>query len=257
MSVRSIRNSYRPVLPLISTMMIQKYTHHTSASHATVAWNDPPRQLGMVHALNDSTHGKSTASLIFSQTLKTHTCTHTRFVTTSWWYSRGGGQNCKARGRPADVVITTTLKQHHHCCSPLRTYQTTVVSDDLSCPICMAVLERPLQLACGNKICFSCCHKWMNSHESYPIPCPCCYSHKLERALPPPPMVTNLLLSLSPVARCAAGWWELTSTQSIWTASVWGTTNWRLIHHLHDVLSKPTNMPPTPAEKVAKHLVKW
>ena len=110
----------------------------------------------------------------------------------------------KNRGRRSDAIIATLehlevtaapslFPDHDH-----PEYQTTAVSTDLSCPICLAVLERPLQVACGNIICCDCCHKWIQSCSTCPAPCPCCYNHHLDITTirPPPPVVVSLVSSL-------------------------------------------------------------
>ena len=187
--------------------------------------------------------------------------------------AKGGGQNRKARknrGRRADV-ITSTLEHiqttappsmfpaHHH-----PEYETTAVSSDLSCPVCAAVLERPLQLACGNIVCHSCCYRWISTAMSGPISCPCCYNHQLDSTTihPPPPMVTNLLSGL--LVTCSKNCGRLVRAgqytkhlDSKCTEHFHIQVNSPSRMTLRDVLSKPAAVPPTPAEKkVANHLVK-
>ena len=185
--------------------------------------------------------------------------------------AKGGGQNRKARknrGRRADV-ITNTLEHLETTVSPSLfpahdhpKYETTAVSNDLSCPICSAVLEQPLQLACGNIICYSCCYRWITATMSSPISCPCCYNHHLDTTTihPPPPMVTNLLSGL--LVTCSKGCGRLVRADQ-YTKHL--DTNCTGHYHiqvnspskmtLRDVLSKPAIAPPTPAEKkVAKNL---
>lgn len=184
--------------------------------------------------------------------------------------SKGGGQNHKARknrGRRADVV-TTTLEHLNKTVSPSLfpahdhpEYETTAVSNDLSCPICSAVLDRPLQLACNNIICYSCCHRWITLTMSGPISCPCCYNHQLDSTTihPPPPIVTSLLSAL--LVTCSMGCGNLVRADQ-YTKHLES----KCMGHYHlqvnspsrmtlrDVLSKPTQVPPTPAEKkVTKH----
>ena len=138
------------------------------------------------------------------------------------------------------------------------------MSTDLSCPICSAVLERPLQLACGNIICYNCCQKWIHSCPTCPVPCPCCYDHHLEMTTicPPPPVVISLLSSLLVI--CSKGCGRLVRadhyTKHLDSKCVGYyhlEVNSPSKITLQDFLSKPTRTPPTPAEKkVAGHLVR-
>ena len=110
----------------------------------------------------------------------------------------------KKRGQSADV-ITTTLDHLEVTAQPLLfpvenhlDYQTTAVSTDLSCLTCSDVLERPLQLACGDIFCYNCCQTWIYSCPTSPTPCPCCHDHHLDRTTiwSSSPVVVSLLSSL-------------------------------------------------------------
>ena len=138
------------------------------------------------------------------------------------------------------------------------------MSTDLSCPICLAVLERPLQLACGNITCCDCCHKWIQSCSTSPAPCPCCYDHHLDITTirPPPPVVVSLVSSLLVI--CSKGCGRLVRADNYTRHLESKCTGYHQLQvnsaskvTLQDVLSKPTQSPPTPAEKAAaEHLVR-
>ena len=72
---------------------------------------------------------------------------------------KGGGQNRKAKkNRVRRTDVTSTPEHLDTTASPSLfyphnhpEYAATAVSSDLSCPICAAVLQRPLQLACGRQ----------------------------------------------------------------------------------------------------------
>ena len=187
--------------------------------------------------------------------------------------AKGGGQNrkeTKKRGRPAD--LQTTIIDHLETTAPLSLFpamdrpehQLTEVSCDLSCPICCIVLDRPLQLACGNVVCFDCCYKYISSATSRPITCLCCYHHHLEPATisAPPSMVLNLLSGL--LVTCGRGCGRLVRAnlyikhcESKCVGFYHQEVNSPSKMTLRDVLSKPTNLPPTPVEKkVTQHLVR-
>ena len=175
----------------------------------------------------------------------------------------------KKRGQSADV-ITTTLDHLEVTAPPLLfpvedhpDYQTTAVSTDLSCLTCSDVLERPLQLACGDIFCYNCCQTWIYSCPTSPTPCPCCHDHHLGRTTirSSLPVVVSLLSSLLVI--CSRGCGRLVrADQYIKHVDSKCEGYYHLQVNspskitLRDVLSKPTQTPPTPAEKqAAEHLV--
>ena len=98
---------------------------------------------------------------------------------------------------------------------------------------------------------------------SGPISCPCCYDHQLDSTTihPPPPMVTSLLSGL--LVTCIKNCGRLVRAgqytkhlDSKCTEYFHIQVNSPSRMTLRDVLSKPAAVPPTPAEKVANHLVK-
>ena len=184
--------------------------------------------------------------------------------------AKGGGQNkkkCMNRGRRADAYHAVLL--HLDTIAPpsffpddnIPTYKATAVSSDLACPICAAILERPIQLACGSIVCLGCCRKWINSSIS-PLSCPCCYNHQLNCSTihSPPTVVMSLLSSL--LVNCGK------ECQKTVRADLYRKhLNSKCQGHYHlavnspskmtlrDVLEKPAKLPPTPAEtRVAEHL---
>lgn len=140
----------------------------------------------------------------------------------------------------------------------------TYLTDQLSCPICTLLLDRPLQLSCGAIVCLQCCHSWVMHKSGTSLSCPCCYSHQFDssQVCPPPYLVVALMESLLVHCGRQCGWLvKLNSYNKHLEA------NCRSHYHqsvnspstmtLSDVLAKPTSSPVTAAEKrVAEHLVR-
>ena len=150
--------------------------------------------------------------------------------------AKSGGQNCKTRkSRPETRCCNQYTRATWHNSTTITIpcswpeYEATAVSNDLSCPICSAVLEWHLQLACGNIICYSCCYRWTTATLSGPISSPCCYNHQLDSITihPPPTMVTDLLSGLLVTYSKECG----RSTPNTWRAMAWGTTTSKWILH--------------------------
>ena len=48
----------------------------------------------------------------------------------------------------------------------------------LLCPLCLGVLDQPIELVCSNLVWASCCSKWIE--KSGTVSCPCCSYHQLD-----------------------------------------------------------------------------
>ena len=75
---------------------------------------------------------------------------------------------------------------------------------DVECFLCLGVLERPIQLSCGQLCCTACLCTWVKHTLTLdPLCCPCCpLSHTLlEKQLHPAPQVLVKLLDVLQV-RC-------------------------------------------------------
>ena len=46
------------------------------------------------------------------------------------------------------------------------------------CPLCLEVLDQPIELACSNLVCAICCTKWIE--RSGTVSCLCCSCHQLD-----------------------------------------------------------------------------
>ena len=82
-----------------------------------------------------------------------------------------------------------------------------ITMTDVECSLCLGVLERPVQLSCGQLCCTVCLCAWVKHTPTLdPLWCPCCpLSHRLlERQLLPAPQVLVKLLDMLQVCckRC-------------------------------------------------------
>ena len=110
-------------------------------------------------------------------------CKHLDVIT------RGGGQNKRARknrGRPSGyspAAAIAHIKQlvkslPHFVDSAEEVIYTSDQAATLLCPLCLEVLDQPIELACSNLVCANCCCKWIE--RSGTVSCPCCYYHQLD-----------------------------------------------------------------------------
>lgn len=74
---------------------------------------------------------------------------------------------------------------------------------DITCTICMTLLDRPMELSCGNLVCLICLTKWVNVNNT--VSCPCCYSdvHILEHSHTPSKVTMTILGSQ--LVECSKG----------------------------------------------------
>ena len=191
--------------------------------------------------------------------------------------AKGGGQNkklTKNRGRPTGET-SKELLHHIDSIAPASLfsvdvckldYHTPSLSNQLSCPVCTAVLDRPVELSCGAIICFHCCSNWVIHCTSahLPTPCPCCYDHPLDSTTlrPPPQLIISLLsgMLVSCERKCGK---KVRADQYEKHLQGRCRSHYQYSAHspskvtLKDVLAKPATQPATPVEmKCAQHLVR-
>ncbi len=72
-----------------------------------------------------------------------------------------------------------------------------VSPSDVQCPICLLVLDKPVELHCGALVCAECCSRWVRYFEQK-VPCPCCHVDTLDTSSirTPPSVVITLLQGL-------------------------------------------------------------
>lgn len=114
------------------------------------------------------------------------------------------------RGRPKNSSTATILKAIANAAPPtsvnplylggyMFTPHSTMSRVDLECMVCNNILCQPVQFACNNVVCSSCCLQWV---QTSPKPCcPCCYGdyeHLLtsDSISTPPKVLISLLENL-------------------------------------------------------------
>lgn len=65
----------------------------------------------------------------------------------------------------------------------LSTPLTPSPSIETLCSICTMVLDRPIELGCGNMVCLLCCTRWLTISDG--VDCPCCYCPILDHTQSP------------------------------------------------------------------------
>ena len=184
--------------------------------------------------------------------------------------TRGGGQNKRARknrGRPSGYSPTAAyahIKQlvkslPHFVDSAEEVIYTSDQAATLLCPLCLEVLDQPIELACSNLVCANCCCKWIE--RSGTVSCPCCYYHQLDDLTMylPSTVVQDLLGTLK---------LSCTKCHKTTTAAQYRLHKISLCQGHYEVsspsrvtaqhiLQRPTTAPTLPVEKqVAEHLVR-
>ena len=101
-------------------------------------------------------------------------CRHFRSIQTGGGKSGG---NRASLGRPKtntsrDLAAQVTAMAPAPFFSPLTPLPLAHTSTNVWCVVCMEVLDRPIELGCGNLICLLCCTKCLGTSTN----CPCCCS---------------------------------------------------------------------------------
>lgn len=127
-------------------------------------------------------------------------------------YRGGRPKKIKLDGRPPDIPIRN-LVQHIELIAPPPLVPFTeeppklvgnaASRESAMCPLCLEVLNSPIELVtCGSIVCSKCCCSWLEvRHE---LVCPCCYEDHLKDAAtirPPCSLVLDTLSNIS-VACC-------------------------------------------------------
>lgn len=144
--------------------------------------------------------------------------------------------------------------------STLPVPSTPSTNIDILCTVCLSMLDRPIELGCGNMVCLLCCTRWLTISDS--VDCPCCYS-PLQNHTHSPSRVTMAVLGGQLVA-CTRGCNRTVQAehyqqhiQSQCQAFFQHSTHSPSRITIQDILDKERDCPTTPAERhVAKHLIK-
>lgn len=153
---------------------------------------------------------------------------------------------------PASFFSSSTLT--------VSSIPSTHTNIDMLCTICFSMLERPIELGCGNLVCLLCCTRWLTISNG--VDCPCCYS-PLQDHTHPPSRVTMAVLGNQLVA-CTRGCNRTVKAEqyqqhikSQCQAFFQCSTHSPSRTTVRDILDSEEDSPTTPAEKrVARHIIK-
>ena len=137
----------------------------------------------------------------------------------------------------------------------------TSLVDKLTCPICLDIVQRPVQLMCDHTVCAHCCCK--NIQITCSLQCLCCYRHVLSSGNISPPSPLFLSLLNESVVVCIRKCGNMVKLQDysnhLDTRCKSHNINMNSPSKvtLKDVLCQSTTSPATPVElKAAHHLVR-
>lgn len=133
---------------------------------------------------------------------------------------------------------------------------------NISCSICMSMLDRPIELGCGNMVCLLCCTRWLSTEKQDCPCCPCCDSTLQDHASSPSRVTMSILGSQ--LVNCIRGCNRtiqaeqyIPHIQSQCQNFFEHSTNSPSRVTIQDLLEKDKASPTTPTEKkVAEHLIK-
>ena len=118
---------------------------------------------------------------------------------------RGRIPKKKSPGRPSDLLLdfissitAQSPTSFFHSRQLREKLSLTPPSEDLICPVCHLVLDRPILIVtCSQMVCLACCVDYAYQHSDRLCPC-CSPSHTLDHSvvIPAPPAVIRLLRSL-------------------------------------------------------------
>ena len=144
---------------------------------------------------------------------------------------------------------------------PYPIYKFSPLTEKLTCPICLGLLNRPIQLLCKRVVCATCCCQAIEL--SYSLKCPCCYDHHLSSVNVSLPSTFLLSVLNEVVVTCVRKCGKEVKVQHYEQhltgkcRSHYNDLNSPSKVTLQDVLNKPSTSPATSAEmKATHHLVR-
>lgn len=129
-----------------------------------------------------------------------------------------------------------------------------------TCTKCAGILDRPIELKCGNMVCLHCCTTWLTVSDS--VNCPCCHSPLQDHAHSPSSVTMDVLgaqLVQCPKScnRTVRADQYMRHLQSQCQAFFEYSTHSPSRTTIKDILEKDRESPTTPAEKeVAKSIIR-
>ena len=140
---------------------------------------------------------------------------------------------------------------------PYPIYKFSPLTEKLTCPICLGLLNRPIQLLCKQVVCATCCCQAIEL--SYSLKCPCCYDHHLSSVNVSLPSTFLLSVLNEVVVTCVRKCGKEVKVQHYEQhhtgkcRSHYNDLNSPSKVTLQDVLNKPSTTPATSAEMKATH----
>ena len=180
--------------------------------------------------------------------------------------SKGGRRQSKGRkcrGRPTASSPTAVIRHVQEIPSPAlidagekeNLTFCDKLPESLVCPLCCSVVDQPVELACNNLVCASCCCKWIQHKAG--VECPCCNDHTLstDTVKCPSPVVIELIGGMR--VQCSNCTEETTVAQySAHRSSLCRSYSTPLQLSVRDILEKSSAVPTLPVEKrVARNLI--
>eukprot|EP00731_Ephydatia_muelleri_P016632 Em0009g1056a len=74
------------------------------------------------------------------------------------------------------------------------------ILDQLRCPLCLVIKNRPLELPCRALVCTDCMVRWLMASNCSGVTCPCCIMDTPFQMRPAPPLIQTLLMDI--VVQC-------------------------------------------------------
>lgn len=133
----------------------------------------------------------------------------------------------------------------------------SAVGESALCPLCMEVLDKPLELPCDMMVCLKCLTKWIQL--SGKLTCPCCFDHPLnsDHLKSPSNITMSILGSMQVVCDvCTKSVQAKNYTKHLATmCSAYIDSPSKAT--IRDILSQPSHVAPSPTERrVAGSLIK-
>ena len=115
-------------------------------------------------------------------------CHHFRHI-------QAGGLPVETTGRPKDIVRELTAELTAMAPPPFFSAPPPAIhrqaNSEILCPVCMDIVDQPLDLLCGNLVCLHCCVGWVTSSARQD--CLCCYNCLLHHARAPSRLTMTMI----------------------------------------------------------------
>ncbi len=160
-----------------------------------------------------------------------------------------------APGRPAKGSFRSCIQYVHTIAPPTFCQQATVIAphDIFECPLCLHIVDKPIELACGSLVCAGCLCERLRVSQS--LSCPCCHSEHLDdfTTIHPPSEITLRALGNMEVTCSMCAKRGHLRNHKAHVDSMCGTTHFKSAPlNATDLLSIPEDVILTPLEEKLK-----